>query len=111
MREQICSPGLFDLDELKSRVKIPSLSKFGISDPGLCVCFEAIHNFNNLANFSARLLDFERIFIYCTYFLKQYSKEYQKSIEKAQCLLHRMLPEELVPGRIRSIANVQEVAP
>ncbi len=38
MREQIYSSGSFDLDELKSRMKMSSLRKSGIAGPGLCVC-------------------------------------------------------------------------
>ncbi len=38
MREQICASRSFDLDELKSRIKMPSVEESGIDDLGLCLC-------------------------------------------------------------------------
>ncbi len=38
MREQICASRSFDLDELKSRIKMLSLEESGTDDLGLCLC-------------------------------------------------------------------------
>ncbi len=37
MRKQICSTRSFDPDKQKSRIKLPSMVKSGIGDPGLGV--------------------------------------------------------------------------
>jgi hypothetical protein len=113
MREQICSPGLFDLDELKSRVKMPSLSKFGIVDPGLCVCeyhlWFVSKQFITSITWLTSLPDYSilrGIFIHCTCILNSIVKNIKSLQKKAQCLLHRMFPEELVPGRIRTYFKI-----